>query len=93
VVSLDLSDPAAPREVGRVMLPQGWVPHWLALEPGGRRLVLTGYGAMADRVVLLTHDPATGALAIDDRFREEGATIPGVRVTGVPHGAVFGPNR
>jgi hypothetical protein len=40
-------------------------------------------------VVLLTHDPAAGALAFDDRFREEGATLPGVRVTGVPHGAVF----
>jgi hypothetical protein len=89
VVSLDLSDPAAPWEVARLMLPDGWVPHWLALEPNSRRLVLTGYGAMADRVVLLTHDPATGALAIDDRFREAGTTIPGVRVTGVPHGAVF----
>jgi hypothetical protein len=89
VVSLDLSDPAAPREVGRLMLPDGWIPHWLALEPNGRRLVLTGYGALEDRVVLLTRDPATGALAIDDRFREAGATTPGVRVTGVPHGAVF----
>jgi hypothetical protein len=89
VVSLDLSDPAAPREVARLMLPDGWIPHWLALEPNSRRLVLTGYGAMADRVVLLTHDPATGALAFDDRFREEAATLPGVRVTGVPHGAVF----
>jgi hypothetical protein len=89
VVSLDLSDPAAPREVDRLMLPEGWVPHWLALEPNSRRLVLTGYRAMADRIVILTHDPATGALAFDDRFREEGATIPGVRVTGVPHGAVF----
>jgi hypothetical protein len=90
VVSLDLSDPAAPREVGRVTLPEGWIPHWLALEPNSRRLVLTGYGAMADRVVLLTHDPATGALAVDERFREDGATEPGIRLAGVPHGAVFG---
>jgi hypothetical protein len=89
VVSLDISDPAAPREVDRLMLPDGWVPHWLALAPDGRRLVLTGYGSMADRVVLLTHDPATGALALDDRFREDGATVPGVRISGVPHGAVF----
>jgi hypothetical protein len=89
VVSLDVSDPARPREAGRVTLPDGWVPHWLALEPNGRRLVLTGYGAMENRVVLLTHDPATGALALDERFREEGATEPGVRIAGVPHGAVF----
>lgn len=89
VVSLDVSDPTQPREVGRVTLPEGWIPHWLALEPNGRRLVLTGYGAMEDRVVLLSHDAATGALAIDERFRDEGAAGPGVRLAGVPHGAVF----
>ncbi|HUG28760.1 MAG TPA: hypothetical protein VMK53_10760 [Gemmatimonadales bacterium] len=89
VVSLDMTDPAAPREVGRVTLPEGWVPHWLALEPNTERLVLTGYGAMMNRVVLLTHDSTTGALAIDARFREEGATAPGIRLAGVPHGAVF----
>lgn len=89
VVSLDVSDPTAPREVGRVTLPDGWVPHWLALEPSTQRLVLTGYGAMADRVVLLTYDPVTGGLAMDDRFRERGATLPGLRLDGVPHGAVF----
>jgi hypothetical protein len=89
VVSLDVSNPAAPRELHRLMLPDDWVPHWLALEPSQRRLVLTGYGDMADRVVLLTHEPATGALGIDDRFRENGATGPGVRLGGVPHGAVF----
>jgi len=88
-VSLDVSDPTRPREVGRVTLPEGWIPHWLALEPNGRRLVLTGYGAMEDRVVLLSHDAATGALAIDERFRDEGAAGPGVRLAGVPHGAVF----
>ena len=88
-VSLDMTDPAAPREVERAMLPNGWVPHWLALEPNTQRLVLTGYGAMMNRVVLLTHDSTTGALAVDERFREEGATEPGVRLAGVPHGAVF----
>lgn len=89
VVSLDMTDPAAPREVGRAMLPEGWIPHWLALEPSSGRLVLTGYGAMMNRVVLLTHDSTTGAVAIDGRFREEGATEPGLRLAGVPHGAVF----
>jgi hypothetical protein len=89
VVSLDMTDPAAPREVGRATLPTGWIPHWLALEPNSQRLVLTGYGAMMNRVVLLTHDSTTGALAIDERFREEGATEPGLRLAGVPHGAVF----
>lgn len=89
VVSLDMTDPAAPREVGRATLPKGWIPHWLALEPNHQRLVLTGYGAMMNRVVMLTHDTTTGALAIDDRFREAGMTEPGLRMAGVPHGAVF----
>jgi len=44
---------------------------------------------MADRVVLLTHDPATGVLAVDERFQEDGETEPGIRLAGVPHGAVF----
>ena len=89
VVSLDVSDPTRPRELGRVTLPDGWILHWLALEPNGRRLVLTGYGAIEDRVVLLSHDAATGTLAIDERFRDEGAAEPGVRLAGVPHGTVF----
>lgn len=89
VVSLDMTDPAAPREVGRATLPEGWIPHWLALEPNSQRLVLTGYGAMMNRVVMLSHDSTAGALAIDGRFREEGATEPGIRLAGVPHGAVF----
>ncbi len=100
VVSLDISDPAQPREVSRLTLAEGDVPHWISLEPTGGRLVLTGYGNLLNRVLLISHDPATGALALDHRFREAGATEPGFRMTGrtwphggvgagVPHGAVF----
>lgn len=79
VVSLDISNPAAPREVGRATLGEGDVPHWISLEPNTKRVVVTGYGKLANRVVLLTYDSATGALAVDDRFREEGATAAGFR--------------
>ena len=100
VVSLDISDPAAPREVGRVTLGAGDVPHWIAMSPDRRRIVLTGFGALEHRVVLLRFDPATGALALDERFREEGAAEPGFvmegkdwphggSAAGIPHGAVF----
>lgn len=89
VVSLDISDPTQPREVGRVMFPESDVPHWIALEPNTRRVVVTGYGTLAGRVVMATFDSATGALALDARFREEGATEPGIRLAGRPHGAVF----
>lgn len=91
VVSLDVSDPARPREVGRATLEPGDVPHWIALEPNGRRVVVTGYGKLANRALLLAFDAATGALAIDGRFRNEGASTAGFRFDGAPHGAVFGP--
>jgi hypothetical protein len=55
---------------------------------------------MQHRVEMARFDPATGRLAIDDRFREEGASLPGFRLDdktwphggsakGIPHGAVF----
>lgn len=104
VVTLDLTDASAPREVSRLVLGEGDIPHWLAMDPAGTRLVLTGYGNLAHRLLLLQFDPATGALALDERFREEGATEPGFRfegrtwphgaaAAGMPHGAVFGPGR
>jgi hypothetical protein len=100
VVSLDIADPAHPREVSRVTLDSADVPHWISLEPGTRRLVITGYGALENRVLLATVDTATGALALDSRFREPGASMPGFSMSGkvwphggsaagVPHGAVF----
>jgi hypothetical protein len=98
VVSLDITDPAAPREVSRVTLGEGDVPHWIALSPDGRRVVITGYGAMMHRVVMARLDTATGGLTIDERFGEGGIagfrmddkTWPhGGNAKGVPHGAVF----
>jgi hypothetical protein len=100
VVSLDISDPAAPREVSRLTLGPGDVPHWIAISPDQRRIVVTGYEALRHRAVMARFDPASGQLAMDERFREEGATEPGFRMDdkawphggnakGIPHGAVF----
>lgn len=100
VVSLDISDPAAPREVSRLVLGEGEVPHWIAASPDGDRIVVTGYGALQHRVVMARFDAATGALTMDERFRDAGAEVPGVRfegkqwphggnAAGIPHGAVF----
>jgi hypothetical protein len=99
VVSLDISDPAQPREASRLTLGPDDVPHWIALEPNQRRLVITGYGKLANRVLLATFDSATGALALDERFRPPHATRPGFDLLGPwphgasgagrPHGAVF----
>ena len=100
VVSLDVSDPAAPREVGRATLGPDDVPHWISISPDQRRVVITGYGSMRNRVMIARFDSATGRLSIDGRFREEGAAEPGFRMdgrtwphggnaAGIPHGAVF----
>lgn len=100
VVSLDISDPRVPREVSRVTLGEGDVPHWIAISPDQRRVVITGYNDLQHRVVIARFDSTTGALALDERFREEGATEPGFRMDdkawphggsakGVPHGTVF----
>ena len=100
VVSLDISNPAAPREVSRVTLGPGDVPHWIAIAPDQRRVVITGYQALKHRVMIARFDSTTGRLALDDRFREDGATEPGFRMDnktwphggnakGIPHGAVF----
>jgi hypothetical protein len=100
VVSLDISDPAAPREVGRVSFGPDDVPHWIAISPDLRRVVVTGYRGMRHRVEMVNFDSATGQLTRDTRFREEGAAEPGFRMdgrswphggnaAGIPHGAVF----
>jgi len=36
-----------------------------------------------------THPDFLAVLAVDERFREDGATEPGIRLAGVPHGAVL----
>ena len=100
VVSLDIGDPAAPREVSRLTLGAEDVPHWIAISPDQRRLVVTGYAAMRHRAVIARFDPDSGRLTMDERFREEGASQPGFRMDdktwphggraeGIPHGAVF----
>jgi hypothetical protein len=81
VVALDISDPAAPREVSRVAFDSTDVPHWISVSPDGRRVVVTGYATMRRRVELLDFDPESGRLS-------RALTVPDVG--GVPHGTVFG---
>jgi len=100
VVTLDVSNPSLPREVARLTLQPDQVPHWIALEPAGRRLVITGYRELAPWVLLADLDLATGALQLDSTFRTRGDTPAGVYFgrdqwphgasgPAVPHGAVF----
>ncbi len=100
VLSLDVSDPAHPREVSRLTLGPNEIPHWIGLEPNGDRLVITGYRELESRVLLARLNPRTGALQLDSTFTTAGSTKLGVSLdreqwphgsTGraIPHGAVF----
>lgn len=100
VVSLDISNPARPKEVSRLSLGPGDVPHWIAIEPNHQRVVITGYADMKNRVFIANFNQATGVLSMDTRFHDEGAKEPGLRMdnkqwphggnaAGIPHGAVF----
>jgi hypothetical protein len=100
VISLDISDPSRPREVSRLTLGPNEVPHWLALEPNGERVVITGYEALESRILLARLDRTSGALRLDASFQTPGAKQPGVDFgrdewphgrsgAAIPHGAVF----
>jgi hypothetical protein len=73
----------------------------MSLEPRGERIVVTsGPGATLYRVLLVRLDPDSGALTLDESFRDPGSDMPGVSFARTtwphgpagparPHGAVF----
>ena len=90
LVSLDMHDPEHPREASRILLPPDEYPHWLALEPGGDRLVITGYGSLATKVRFATIDRRTGKLTLDPEVIDFTRSWPdGWKGSAIPHGAVF----
>jgi hypothetical protein len=89
LVVIDIAEPSKPKEISRLALGQWDWPHWMSIEPQGRRFVLTGYGGLSDRVVLGSID-TQGNLVLDDRFGERDSGEPGLRLDKArPHGAVF----
>ena len=101
VVVLDVSTPAKPVIVDELAFGVDARPHWLALEPGGKRIVMTGGGTLAGGVYLIDMDPETGKLQLARDLPATGSGIPGIRYdrsewphgkTGpaFAHGAVFG---
>jgi len=101
LVALDIADPEHPRTVSTLKLDDGEHPHWIALDPTGRRVVLNSAGGgSGQRLFVINFDPANGSLALDERFRDAGADRPGVSFaarkwphgfsgTAIPHGTVF----
>jgi hypothetical protein len=60
------------------------------VEPGGNRLVITGYGALATRALFATIDRDTGQLTLDPESIDFTRAWPdGWYGSAMPHGAVF----
>lgn len=101
LVSLDISNPSKPVEASRLVLGEKDKPHWIALEPNGKRIVISGGGdTLESRLLIAKIDSKIGKLSLDEAFREKGANQAGISFdrenwkhgkTGraIPHGAVF----
>jgi hypothetical protein len=96
LVTLDMSDPSKPKEVGYLYLGDGVYPHWMALEPNEKRIVLTGFGKMRNDVMMINVNSETGTLEVDRTFGDDGSASfarpdwpHGSSGAAVPHGSVF----
>jgi hypothetical protein len=99
VVVLDVSNAARPVKVSQFSLGANQFTHWLAWDEAGGRIILNS-GGLDSRLFMLRFDRKTGAVTMDDDFRNPGSTQPGFSMsdidwphgfhgTGFPHGAVF----
>jgi hypothetical protein len=77
LVVLDIEDPARPELATVVSLPDGFQPHWMSAEPNGTRIVLTGYGALSDRIVMLNWEARVEHLSVVDGFGQPDEDLPG----------------
>lgn len=98
-VVLDLADPAHPVEVSRLTINDAFGPHWTGWDPATGRIVATPNNDDDNRLYLLQLDQKTGALTVDQDFRDTDGKVGfsfarrvwphGWEGTGLPHGAVF----
>lgn len=101
LVSLDISNPSKPVEVSRLVFGENDKPHWIGLEPNGKRIVISGgRGALESRLLIAKIDAKRGELSLDKPFKEKVSAQPGINFDredwphgkngrGIPHGAVF----
>ena len=102
LIVLDIANPAKPVEVSRLKLSDTYQPHGTGWDPKTQRVVVTSsmtQGQPVERLFLMKLDPATGALSLDDSFRDTDGKIGfsfadrdwphGWKGSGLPHGVVF----
>ena len=78
---MDVSRPQEPVIVDELLFGVDARPHWLGLEPGGNRIVMTGGGTLAGGVYLIDVDPETGKLRLAGDLPATGSGIAGIRLT------------
>lgn len=93
---VDLSTPSAPRVASQLVLDSTAFKgvHWVSSNKEGTRLAITGEGGW---LVMARFDPATGVIALDDKFTTQGSATPGIMIHNRagqmlhPHGVAWGP--
>ena len=96
LIVLDIRNGAKPVEVARLKISETFKPHWTGWDAKTQRLVVTG---REPRLFLVKLDQATGALSMDDSFRDADGKSGfnfadrewphGWKGSGLPHGVVF----
>ena len=100
IVSLNVSNPSKPTKAFELKFNTGEWPHWIALEPGGNRLVVTGNNRLKNTLLIVDVDKNTGKMSFDRSFRDKRTGKLGFSFdrfdwphgntdSGVPHGSVF----
>jgi hypothetical protein len=100
LAAYDIADMNHIREVSRVTFDDKQLPHWIAADSDARRIVLNSGEYGEHRLFIVNFDPETGALSLDQRFRDPGSQRPGVSMDAktwphglkgdaYPHGTVF----
>ena len=99
LIVLDITNGAKPVEVSRVKLGDTYTPHWTAWDAKTQRVVVTSGLNTKGRLYLLKLDPTTGALTLDEGFKDTDGKVGfnfedrqwphGWKGSGLPHGAVF----
>ena len=96
LIVLDITNGAKPVEVSRLAFGDIYKPHWTGWDAKTQRLVVTGKDS---RLFMVKFDQATGALSMDETFRDADGK-PGFNFeerqwphnwkgSGLPHGVVF----
>ena len=95
IATLDVSDPTRLTEVTRAPVEDGTMPHWMQVDEGTNRVVLSGGTGEAPMLRMYEVDAETGALVLDEAFAEAFDMARtdwphGPTGLAMPHAALFG---